>query len=340
MFMQPFSDMRKTNVKRKTTAWIVFSALLGSLFLSLYYKVGIDNRDDSATATSWPSNETATGYVQSTQTAEARDTRDVDQTILNTATDVDSVIQPKPSMWDQLVSVPAWELIAEHWPKAIEGNADSLLIVHDIMSTCAVYRKRFDGKDIVEVQAEFAANNDPALYDLNEAVWQKCGPVYDNWDQYNGWKTMFEEAANFGQPYAMVRMGHSLLSNADTLTEGVALIESALLTEDFGAVAEMKTIYYRAGIDSNVSYGWLVAACELGLDCSANGAYMAGTCGRFSETCGIHESVRDYLIRELGDYGYEIAKQRGAKIANAIVTGRIDDLEIESDLDKSTRYSQ
>ena len=128
--------------------------------------------------------------------------------------------------------------------------------------------------------------------------------------------------------------GQALLSDAATFDERVALLNSALYSADVGAVAQMTNIYRSAGVDSDVSYGWLIAACELGLDCSPEGAFMANTCGPFSVTCGIHESVEDFLIREIGGHGYEVAEQQAAIIVNAIVNERIEDLKIESDLDK------
>lgn len=318
---------RKDKLKRKIFPILIIVALFGVLLFAMNREprlnVPIDGNDALVPdAMQPPSNSISSESLEVDQIARQLDSGD------------EPIGKSKSLVWDQLQSDSYWNLIAEHWAKAGEGNADSMLIVHTIMYTCRIYRKRFNGKHLAEVQESFSANNDPELYALNEAIWQHCGPIYENWDQYNGWREMLEGAANNGQPYAMVMRGQALLSDAATFHEAVALLNSALYSADVGAIAQMTNIYRSAGVDADLSYGWLVAACELGLDCSPEGAFMANTCGPFSKTCGIHESVQDFLIREIGGHGYEMAEQRAAVIVNAIVTERVDDLKIELDLDQ------
>jgi hypothetical protein len=219
-----------------------------------------------------------------------------------------------------------------NWPRAKNGDADSMVVVHAIMSNCLPYRKRFDGKDLAEVQARFAGNNDPELFALNESIWQNCAAIYESWDKYDGWRAMIDEAARRGQPYAMIEIGFSRLENPKTFEEGLALITTALQSGDAVAVSSMADIFDSAGAEPGVSIGWLLAACDLGLDCSAEGTFMANTCGPFSQTCGVNETVRDLIVRQHGDYGYWLAERKAEDIVEAIKAGKIGDLNIERDL--------
>ncbi len=90
----------------------------------------------------------------------------------------------------------------------------------------------------------------------------------------------------------------------------------------------MTDLYRHARHTSEDSYGWLVAACQLGLDCTAEDALMQTMCGPFSTTCGIHESVSDMLLRTIGQHGLDIANQKAEKIVDAVSRSRIDELQI------------
>lgn len=219
-----------------------------------------------------------------------------------------------------------------HWPRARSGDADSQLIVYSVMSSCRVYRRRFEGKTIVEVRAEFSRSRDPALVLLNENVWEECGQIYASWDRFDGWQEMLDAAADNGQPLAMIRKGEALISDADTFDEGVSLLNSAIQDEELLALAFMTDVYIGAGIDKNVAYGWLLAACELGLDCSPDGIFMSSMCNPFSEACSPHESVTGMSLRELGDGGLYVANQEAERIYRAIASGRLEDLDLAAEL--------
>ena len=90
----------------------------------------------------------------------------------------------------------------------------------------------------------------------------------------------------------------------------------------------MTDLYRHARHTSEASCGWLVAACQLGLDCTAEDALMQTMCGPFSTTCGIHESVSDMLLRTIGQHGLDIANQKAEKIVDAVSRSRIDELQI------------
>lgn len=236
-------------------------------------------------------------------------------------------------LWiNELRSAPLGDVMRRNWPSAKSGDADSMVIVHAIMSNCLPYRRRFDGKDLATVQARFAGNNDPELFALNESIWRNCADIYESWDKYDGWRAMIDEAARRGQPYAMIEIGSSRLENPDTFDEGLAFITTALKSGDPVAVSSMADIFDSANAEPGVSIGWLLAACELGLDCSAEGAFMANTCGPFSQTCGVNESVRDFIVRQHGDYGYWLAERKAKDIVEAVKAGRTEDLNIKSDL--------
>jgi hypothetical protein len=240
-------------------------------------------------------------------------------------TPVNSEAATEVPLWMLLRDGDSWELLAEHWPKANKGAADSQYIVHTIMNMCALYRERFKGKHLADVQAAFAHVDDQQLFLLNERIWDRCGKIYSSWDQYPGWQAMLESAANNGQPIAMVSVGGSLTSNPETFEEGIRMIESALLTKNASAVASMSAIYARNYAERTSTEAWVLAACKMGLDCSVpikGCEYVA--CGR--------ESVQETLILELGDGGFYIAQQKAEEIYAAIESGRIQDLDIVSDL--------
>lgn len=93
---------------------------------------------------------------------------------------------------------------------------------------------RFAGKDIAEVQAGFAGNNDPALFPLTERIWDHCGSLYAAWDKYEGWDGMLKSAAENGQPSAMIMTVVSHLTNQKIEPAAIPVIESALTTGDVG----------------------------------------------------------------------------------------------------------
>jgi hypothetical protein len=236
----------------------------------------------------------------------------------------------KASVWDQLRDGDFWNLMSEHWPRANDGVPDSQLIVHSIMSSCVKYRKRFEGKHLAEVQAEFSSFDDPNLFILNAQVWDRCGKLYESWARFDGWKGMREAAAYNGQPVAMVWKGGTLVSNPETFREGIRWLESAIASGDGSAVAMMSEVYSRAYVDRNLEAAWVLAACKLGVNCSL----PAESCGEFFTACGIQEPIRDAIVRELGDGGYYIADQQSARIYEAIASGNVESLNIAADLRK------
>jgi hypothetical protein len=228
-------------------------------------------------------------------------------------------------LWKLVRDGNSWELMTEHWPKANEGAADSQYIVHTIMNACALYRERFEGKHLTEVQAEYAHLDDQELFLLNERIWERCGKIYSSWNLFPDWQAMLDSAANNKQPIAMVQVGGSLASRPETFEEGIRMIESALLTKNASAVASMSAVYARNYAERTSTEAWVLAACKMGLDCSVpvKGCEYV-PCGRVS--------VQETLILELGDGGFYIAQQRAEQIYEAIESGKIEDLDIVSDL--------
>lgn len=243
--------------------------------------------------------------------------------------------EPEPETsgkWSQLRDGDFWNLISEHWPRAKAGTPESQLIVHEIMSFCVKYRRRFEGKHLDEVQAEFSRFNDPDLFVLNATVWDRCGKVYELWDQFNGWKEMREAAAYGGQPVAMVWKGGALVSDPETFDEGIRWLESALSSGDPAAVVMMTSVYTQAQVDENLAAAWALAACKLGFDCF----FAAQACGEYFIECGIQEHVQDVIVRELGDAGYYAVNQQAERIYDSISSGNVEDLDIADDLGKSS----
>lgn len=240
---------------------------------------------------------------------------------------------PQTTLWDELQSGPYWWVLDTHWQRAVDGNADSMVIAYAIFSTCRMYRQRFTGRSLAEVQAEYAANNDPALNALNEAIHSHCGPLYEDWGSYRGWRDLLDRAADESHPYAIIVRAQSMLTDEATFDEGIELLKSGVQSKDIGALVEMVSIHIAAGSDLEYSYGWLLAACQYGMDCSADGAFMQNTCGPFSTSCGVHDSVQDYLVREIGQHGYEQAVRNSQKFVSAIDTDQLDDLDLERRLE-------
>ena len=248
----------------------------------------------------------------------------------DTASTVSNTTAPETTIWEQFGSVEWWRMLDEHWAKALEGDANSLLASYKILSTCRPYRRRFEGKDISEVHAEFAHANDPALFELNEKFWKHCGPIYQNWEAFDGWQAMHGLAAEKGQPVAMVEQAAALVRDRETVASGVDMIVAALNEPDAYAVATMTDVLDLAGFEDSAAYAWLLASCELGLDCSPGGNFMQASCGPYSQTCGIDESVDDYALRVLGDHGYQLAREEAKQVANAIASGKIAELDLPS----------
>lgn len=236
------------------------------------------------------------------------------------------------TIWDELASGPLWKTLEKHWPRAMAGDADSMYASYTIISSCLPYRRRFEGKDIAEVHAEFATNNDPELIELNEQLWRHCKPIYSQWQTYSGWRSLLGRAAELGQPLAMTQAAARLVRAPETLQAGVDLIYSALSNPDPVTLLGVADVYTTAGYFEESKYAWLLAACNLGLDCSPEGPFMKSTCGPFSQTCGVHESVSDYALRTLGDYGYQLAVRRANEITSILQSGRVADLDLEGDL--------
>ena len=228
-------------------------------------------------------------------------------------------------IWTLVRDGDAGELMARHWPKAKQGDGDSQLIVYTLMERCALYRKRFKGKQLDEVQADFSAHNDPELFMLNAEIWQRCGEIYESWDSFGGWRDMLKLAAENSQPIAMVQIGGDLVSNPKTHDDGVLMIETALQSQNPGAVAAMAGLYARR-YDDRVTYeSWLLAACRMGFDCALDIEGCERTaCGR--------ESFEEALLNELGDVGFYATKQRADEIYAAVASGNVQDLSISSDL--------
>lgn len=318
-------------MKPHPTALVVLSIAALALGSFFWFSGAISERSIPArNATEWREIELETRPLPVDTSAES------DQALLREATRDPLVRAQSPvrdlPVWKLLRDGNAWQLMSEHWPKAKRGVADSQYIVHSTMQSCVGYHKRFEGKHLSEVQAEFSSHDDPKLFRLNAKIWKRCGRIYELWDRFEGWRAMLGAAASNGQPVAMVLKGGDLASDAETFEKGVRLIKTALLTRDAFAVASMSgvltrsNIYGRSDVDRTTRDAWVLAACKLGLDCSVpvEGCEIV--------PCGIRESAREVLTRELGDGDYYIVNQKAERIYEAIASGDIDSLDIAADL--------
>ena len=241
------------------------------------------------------------------------------------AEDVESQPDADPPVWLLARDGDPWELMKEHWPKAQQGDGDSQLIVYTMMERCVIYRRRFKDKHLGEVQAEFSAHNDPELFMLNAEIWERCEEIYESWDTFDGWREMLILAARNGQPIAMVQIGGNITSNPETFDEGVRMIESALQTQNTGAVAAMAGVYAQRFMDRSAIDSWLLAACRMGFPC------MVSIEGCERTQCG-EESLEEFMLNDLGDAEFFVTSQRADEIYEAIASGNVQDLNIAGDL--------
>jgi hypothetical protein len=238
-------------------------------------------------------------------------------------------IRRTPLVGDLLVTADHSDLLSEHWPSAKRGISDSQFIAYSIMSRCAKYRRRFNGKQLAEVQAEFAKYDDPDVFLLNTQVWERCAEIYTAWDEYEGWREMLDRAASNGQPIAQVIKGGRLLSNSDTFEEGIRMIENGLRSGDPYAVGAMSAVLGWSFADPTMSASWFLAACKLGARCEI--PVTGCEYGR----CKFTQTGEEALRQELGDTGYYIADRQSEKIIEAITSQRVDRLDVASDFQGS-----
>jgi hypothetical protein len=75
---------------------------------------------------------------------------------------------------------------------------------------------------------------------------------------------------------------------------------------------------------------WLLLACERGIDCTSNAAWVRTACG-FSSHCLSYSDQTD-LVRELSEESWTDVQQRALELQKQIDQGGWDDLGLTSQL--------
>lgn len=109
-------------------------------------------------------------------------------------------------------------------------------------------------------------------------------------------------AADAGSPWARAELFDATARNLDS-AQADALLRDILASKDPDAIGALADVMGTSRLNSQYSdlsgtplhsYAWQLASCDLGRDCSANGALMRQMC-IFGGTCSSSATYRDFL---------------------------------------------
>jgi hypothetical protein len=235
-----------------------------------------------------------------------------------------------------------FNFVATSGAKALNGDGTAALQISKILQKCLVIKKVYgDTKDPdAELENQWATKNVPSwVVDRARTDLQACkafihGDAFANLpNRVGGYESMrfwSDLAYQEKSPVAIVSHAASAVvtdfasNNTDPSKRQTIQMEinNAAITGNPEALFRIGLLLSdgRVGVDALEGYSVMIAACDLGYDCTTNNELAFGACVS-AGTCQQGEIYSDVIKKTVGEGGYDQAASRAQQLEDAISRG-------------------